>query len=638
MGNQQLNVPDLALNIPSDRAGNQAVSARPKHSKKGLILGLVLGLVLVLAGGTYVAARFGYITLPFPLPGTANDVIVKSLDALYNTSASESTSEFSIEIAPRDSSIPTLFPSTSNTLSTSDNSGSIGLGNSRLASAGTMFELIPDNLSIIGSSTSYSEKTAGTGKADATMKFKLLAGETNVDADLNIRLLEENVFVKINTLRGIPNFDATDALGKWFTANVADAGNAARGFELIPENANADKALKESRQTIEQVLDLAQKHQLFTTKKNFGKETIEGVSTRHTSHMLNPKQVVPFFEDLIATRKKAGQDVNGADDMVAEIKKTENLTVLENFSKALTVDLWYDGLGKMMKKIILTMVIVPPTESVKYKSSQFVLTFSTTLKSSGQKKALAAPTGAEPMEKLLLTPNPIDGSSNISSHDAQRKSDLAMIRTALALYYDDNNRYPAALQTLVPAYVAELSVDPVTKSAYEYEICEPSHFLLIAKLDGAGGPWYVNDQGGPKRSTAVIACGTAIISNSNISLNTNVSLNTNTSLSNTNTGTSYDTDGDSISDVVETSLYHSDPNKIDTDGDGLEDGEEILGWITAIDPTGKFDSELYLTEIAVADTDGDGYSDLAELCNGYVPDGPGKMQTELNRRPKHCPE
>lgn len=592
MDNQQLNVPEPALNIPPDPAGSQLAAVGQPRSKRGPIIGLVFGTIMLLVGGTYAAAHFNYITLPFPLPGTANDVIAKSLDALYNTTASESTSEFSIGIAPRDSSVPTLFPSTSNTSSTNDDSGSIGLGSSRLASAGTMFELIPDNLSITGSTTSYSEKTAGTGKMDGTMKAKVLAGETNVDADLNVRLLEENVFVKINTLKGIPNFDATDALSKWFTANVADAGNAARGFELIPENANADKALKESRQTIEQVLGLAQKHQLFKTKKSFGAVTIGGVKTRHTSHMINPKQVVPFFEDLIATRKKAGQDVSGTDDMVAELKKAENQAMLENFSKALTVDLWYDGKGKMMKKMSVTMVIVPPAESVKYKSSQFVLTFSTTLISSGQTKALATPTEAKPLEELFSPPTttsePLtgdttgttDGSSNSLSNDAQRKSDIATLRAGLALYYDDTNKYPNDLGVLVPTYLVKLPTDPITKSSYQYETCTINRYLLKAELESEGGPWYANDQGNQKQSTMDIACGTSFTSDTNTNSGTTANVNVNTN-----------------------SLFST-----DTDNDGLNDLTEAL----------------CKTRPDLSDSDNDGYSDKTEIENGYNPNGPGK--------------
>ena len=47
---------------------------------------------------------------------------------------------------------------------------------------------------------------------------------------------------------------------------------------------------------------------------------------------------------------------------------------------------------------------------------------------------------------------------------------------------------------------------------------------------------------------------------------------------------SIDTDQDGLFDYEEKEIYHSDPNKNDTDGDGFSDGQEIAGWY---DPNGK---------------------------------------------------
>jgi hypothetical protein len=104
-------------------------------------------------------------------------------------------------------------------------------------------------------------------------------------------------------------------------------------------------------------------------------------------------------------------------------------------------------------------------------------------------------------------------------------------------------------------------------------------------------------------------------------------------------GPSYDkldTDQDNISDDVEINIYHSDPNKADTDGDGLTDNEETQGWPTIIDPAGKIDSRLYLTDITKADTDGDGYNDKQEICNGYDPRGSGLLVLPLSKKPPSC--
>ena len=74
-------------------------------------------------------------------------------------------------------------------------------------------------------------------------------------------------------------------------------------------------------------------------------------------------------------------------------------------------------------------------------------------------------------------------------------------------------------------------------------------------------------------------------------------------------GGDKDTDGDGIKDANEKELG-TDPNKADTDVDGLSDGEEFLIWHTnPLNP----------------DTDGDTYKDGQEVKSGYNPNGPGKL-------------
>lgn len=71
---------------------------------------------------------------------------------------------------------------------------------------------------------------------------------------------------------------------------------------------------------------------------------------------------------------------------------------------------------------------------------------------------------------------------------------------------------------------------------------------------------------------------------------------------------SIDNDQDGLTNDQELQLG-TEPNKSDTDGDGLSDGDEVLKYGT--NPLSK-------------DTDGDGYTDAEEVKNGYNPLGPGK--------------
>jgi hypothetical protein len=70
-----------------------------------------------------------------------------------------------------------------------------------------------------------------------------------------------------------------------------------------------------------------------------------------------------------------------------------------------------------------------------------------------------------------------------------------------------------------------------------------------------------------------------------------------------------DSDNDGLKDSEEAELG-TDPQKIDTDGDGLFDNEE---------------TSVYKTDPLNSDTDGDGFTDGSEVKNGYDPKGSGKL-------------
>jgi hypothetical protein len=71
-----------------------------------------------------------------------------------------------------------------------------------------------------------------------------------------------------------------------------------------------------------------------------------------------------------------------------------------------------------------------------------------------------------------------------------------------------------------------------------------------------------------------------------------------------------DSDLDGLTNQEETK-YGTDPENIDSDGDGLTDKDELF---------------LYRTDPLKADSDGDGYADAYEIDRGYNPLGPGRIK------------
>ncbi len=93
-----------------------------------------------------------------------------------------------------------------------------------------------------------------------------------------------------------------------------------------------------------------------------------------------------------------------------------------------------------------------------------------------------------------------------------------------------------------------------------------------------------------------------------------------------------DSDHDGLSDYDEIHIYHTDPNKADTDGDGFSDGSEIKNGFSPLvkgkklrdvdtDHDGLWDDwEIALgTDLTNPDTDGDGFKDGAEVMSGHDP-------------------
>ncbi len=103
-----------------------------------------------------------------------------------------------------------------------------------------------------------------------------------------------------------------------------------------------------------------------------------------------------------------------------------------------------------------------------------------------------------------------------------------------------------------------------------------------------------------------------------------------------------DSDNDGLLDDMERTLYHSDPNVVDTDGDGYPDGVEIKSGYSPInnkkiplklldtDKDGLNDDwEIKLkSDLTNPDTDGDGIKDGKEVMDGFSPTSADKTPVE----------
>lgn len=107
-----------------------------------------------------------------------------------------------------------------------------------------------------------------------------------------------------------------------------------------------------------------------------------------------------------------------------------------------------------------------------------------------------------------------------------------------------------------------------------------------------------------------------------------------------------DSDHDGISDQDETAIYHTDPQKSDTDGDGFSDGEELKNGYSPYNPKKGLKLENsdadkdglsdrmelnFHTNPLVSDTDADGFADGKEVDSGFDPTKPNaKLPKRIN--------
>jgi len=87
----------------------------------------------------------------------------------------------------------------------------------------------------------------------------------------------------------------------------------------------------------------------------------------------------------------------------------------------------------------------------------------------------------------ILLPNFV--SSRERARDARRKHDLNEIKTALRLYYNDNQSYPEVVSfgTSWPPYMQVVPNDPLEERTYGYCVDDNrDKFLLFAQLENRG--------------------------------------------------------------------------------------------------------------------------------------------------------
>lgn len=173
-----------------------------------------------------------------------------------------------------------------------------------------------------------------------------------------------------------------------------------------------------------------------------------------------------------------------------------------------------------------------------------------------------------------------------------------------------------AANLLDPTFNSELAATDLTpKKDYTKAIASIGIVVLIVAVLSLLGLFFVKSgilTKAPSQQNKIATEGVQIPSD-------------NSAVAVTNINTAPDSDHDGLSDAYEKN-YNTNPEKADTDADGLFDGEEV---------------HTYKTDPLKADTDGDGHLDGEEVKGGYNPLGAGQLlnfeeaKKELNKQPNN---
>lgn len=162
--------------------------------------------------------------------------------------------------------------------------------------------------------------------------------------------------------------------------------------------------------------------------------------------------------------------------------------------------------------------------------------------------------------------------------DRERLETMRQLQLALQRYFLQTTAYPRSLDQLIPDFISQVPVDPLTNQPYLYTATEGSFQISFTLEEGTA--WGVTLLPPGKYLTNA----TAIVPENEQSVVSPVSPTSPTS-SNQSTAQNenptpptigLDTDNDGLTDLEE-QIYRTSSTKADTDGDGYSDGEEVIG-------------------------------------------------------------
>lgn len=533
-----------------------------------------------------------------------------------------------------------------------------------LAEFDELFQNVPGDVNFSGGVTIYVEANKQIKDADGSIKFDgtYTGGDISVGIDLEARKVGTDVFGIVNKFPSFFFIDPSAIKGKWVKLNDED------GNGWIEEDVYDQFDSQRIVNTLKTSLRNALKEKVFTVKRKLAPEAIAGVNSEHYLIALNPEKLPGLYETLINDRRSKGEDVKYLEQIRDELKKQEIMDVLKRIADNSSVEIWVDKVKGFLRQTKWQLTVVPPEGNERLQDKQFLLELQLTLEKVNQEVGVDKPSTTIDLDEAsrLLT-----GISKEEQKFEKQTSRVREIRSSLRQYHDLTKTYPESIENLGEQLKkvtdecleqekperesfernrnANINADlkkyhPNFTSTCGYVgLDQPATRISIADVYTNKPYGYTRDGDDFKltyeirlppesnrfsyqRDSYADGTNTATSKDESVEketsyeksqkeyeakVNANKNTNANTN-DNTNTTIRADSDYDGLNDVEE-QTYKTDPQKIDSDADGMSDGDEV---------------KKVKTDPLQSDTDGDGYSDYEEVLNNFNPIGPGSITPE----------
>lgn len=519
-----------------------------------------------------------------------------------------------------------------NSFQIEDIGGQVGLGTAASAlgyysDTNTLFKAMPADVNLNGGITFYIEADKKLSQANGSLRIdgSYTGADLTVAVDLEARKKNGDIYGIINKFPSFFLVDLSGLKGKWIKLNSGSAASYFSAQNL--DNVDMQSGINSLKTTLRHALQ----EKMFTVKKQLPAESIAGVMSQHYLIAIDTTKIPSVYDDFIADEKAKGHDTTEFQSARDSLNKPEVRDTLKRIADNSQIEIWVDKVKGMLRQTKWELTVVPPDGIERLNGKQFVMSTTLTLDKVNEPVSVDAPSQTIDMDEAerLLT------GITKEEQQAQFQYDrITQLQSALTTYKSATGAFPDSLDQLNPKFkqlsdackqstnTNAIVYDSTDYNCYSYNRYAQSPVNITDAYTGKtfmyakdGADFKVTYEIHVSSSSSLsyysyeLADGKNTMTSKDLSLEkvtsseqylidhpTNTNTNTNVNANVPILDMTTDSDGDGIPNYYETSMYSTDPNKKDTDGDGYDDRTEICSGYNPLG-TGKYS---YSTTLGVS--------------------------------------